>query len=128
MQEHMAAIHGRSKRLSCQQPGCKDHATCPKYLQRHVNLVHHGRKRYSCHLCFRRFSLRHHVKRHKSMHERKEGHSVAGCTACQQDLKRETPVSGADASAAGQQQEEQETETNTRLVTLHFGLRSLGIL
>lgn len=54
-------------RLKCQYCSYSTYVTTN--LKNHI-LTHTGEKRYVCDICGNRFTLKHHLKKHKSLHEK----------------------------------------------------------
>ena len=117
LKSHMLAVHAKEKPFACSVAGChyrsayqsslSNHrqsvhdgrrVTCPHkgcgltlrphHVKKHVDGIHKKVLRFSCHVCGKSFYLKSTLQGHQQVHA-KQGHPVADCASCQEDLKEQ---------------------------------------
>ena len=87
LSSHRRSMHEGS-RVTCPHDGCSYSASLPQNLKTHVECVHKKQLRYACHVCGNSVYFKSTLRRHQQVHA-KQGHPVADCASCQEDLEKD---------------------------------------
>ena len=100
LRKHKRIKH-EGRQVACPYDGCAFRTLWPEYLKCHEDSVHKSIFRYTCHVCGRRFYQKSNFRKHQQQVHAKQGHPVADCASCQEDLKK-----GSKRSSLASQEEQ----------------------
>ena len=83
---HRQSVH-EGRRIACSYDGCDYQTSWPQDLDTHVKSVHQKIVRFTCHVCGKGFYRKPVFRGHLQAHAR-QGHPVAKCASCQEELKK----------------------------------------
>ena len=119
---HTQAKHEK-RQLACSYDGCAFRTVWPASMKDHVDSVHEDVVLYVCHVCGRRWHRKARFRRHQLTHA-KQGHPVAECASCQEDLMK-----GCNSLSLADQEEQPSSSSeviNDLLTTVHLDLQLLS--